>query len=80
MEVSPAYWSLPHDGKSEAFLCISTITGRNGMIRHMVVQGDNVINVCLPGNQEISGKLQHAVNCYQGAMKLLNKHCKSHRR
>jgi hypothetical protein len=73
--VSPAHWSLPHDGKSEADLCISKIPGRNEMIHHMVAKSDNIINACLPGNQEISGKLQHAVNCYRGAMRLLNKHC-----
>jgi hypothetical protein len=38
----------------------------------MVVQSYTIIN---KGSQEVSGKLQHDVNCYLGDMMLLNKHC-----
>ena len=75
MAASPAHWSLPHKGKSEADLCISKISGRNEMIRYMVANSDAIINACFPTNQEISGKLQHAMTCYRTSMKLLNKHC-----
>jgi len=71
-EVSPAHWSLPFEGKNDAELKISTISGRisgrNETVRTMISAADVIIEGAIPQNEEgISNKIllavSHCTNC-----------------
>jgi hypothetical protein len=76
-EVSPAHWSIPFEGKNDAELKISTISGRNETVRTMISAADAIIEAAIPANEEhIGSRIIITISHYRNCVALLNKHYK----